>query len=118
MTELVENVFSVISKIYTIVKQVKENRKECKEAAERCEELEGIIRFSLSLYKENDSRGFNKFDRLLKQLKTLLKLVETYSKRGFVMRGVKAKSFKKEMDGIFEKIFEVVSHFLGEFGFF
>ena len=97
MTELVENVISVISKIYSIVEQAKENIEECEEAAERCRELEDIIRFSLSLYKENDSRGFNKFDRLLEHLKTILKLVETYSKRGFVMRGVKAKSFKKEM---------------------
>jgi len=94
MTELVENVFSVISKIYTIVKQAKENKKECKEAAERCEELEGIIRFSLSPKTGNDSRGFIKFDTLLERLKTLLKLVENYSRKGSIM---KASSFKKEM---------------------
>ena len=95
--DIVKKVFEVFGKIYKLAKQAKSNKANCRKAATRFRGLSSIIHNCLEQYERYG--GINKKQRegfvmLLEHVSELQKLVSTYSQRNFIMRGLKANSFK------------------------
>ena len=105
--EIVEKVFEVFGKIYELAEQAKANTSNCKKAATRCRGVESIINNCVKEYKRyngmNDEQREG-FDLLLDHVKQLQKLVTKYSKRNFIMRGLKANSFKSSYEELDKEI--------------
>ena len=105
--DIVKKVFEVFGKIYELAKQAKSNQSNCKKAATRCRGVENIIHNCLEQYERcsgiNDKQRGG-FVMLLEHVSELQKLVSTYSKKNFVMRGWKAKSFKSSYEELDKEI--------------
>ena len=105
--ELVETVFDIFSKIYALAEQAKSNKANCKKAATRCRGIESIVKNCQKEYQRyggmsDEQRGG--FDLLLKHVRELEGVVTKYSKRNFIMRGLKANSFKTKYEEIDKEI--------------
>ena len=90
-----------------MAEQAKTNKSNCKKAATRCRGVENIINNCVKEYKRyngmnDEQRGG--FDLLLDHVRQLQKLVTKYSKRNFIMRGLKANSFKSSYEELDKEI--------------